>query len=280
MDVYRAFGMNGNPFSTTPDPQFAYETKEHRLAMVKILYSIQERMGLFLMRGDVGTGKTTLGRFLVQQLGTDPNYRIAYLANMDMRTPAGFLRAINAAYGLPTPYKGAEVEKALLTFLIEEHKAGRTVVLFIDEAQRILSTNLHTVHSLLNMETAKHKLLQIVLFAQPNFVNKLEQLPALKSRVTGSTYLNPLTEEDALAMLRYRVAQVCESDDQFDTIFPGEAIQKAIYKAAGGIPRDLCVLCSAALVNAFGRGKACVNEESLQAAIDDFRAIKFQEKEA
>lgn len=281
MDIYRAFGMSANPFSTAPDPQFAYETREHRLAMVKILYSIQERMGLFLIRGDLGTGKTTLSRFLLQQLGAGDRYTVAYLTDMDMRTDAGFLRKVNEMYGLPTPFKTADIQREFLAFLLDQHKQGKTVVLFIDEAQKVKSNNLHTIHALLNHETSQHKLLQIVLFAQPNFSNKIEQMPALRSRITGAAYLNPLSFEDAAGLLRFRVGQVSGhsgGEDNFDAIFPDPALHHAIYKAAGGVPRDLCVLCNAALVNAFGLGRKCVNAEALDAAIADFRNIKFEEK--
>lgn len=278
MNIYQTFGLSANPFATTPDPVFAYETREHRLAMVKILYSIQERMGLFLMRGDVGTGKTTLGRFIIQQLAADERYKVAYLANMNMRTEAAFLRSINGAYGLATPYKTSNINAALLEFLLQMHQEDKTVVLMIDEAQNIQPTNLHTIHALLNHETSKHKLLQIVLFAQPNFTNKIEQMPALRSRITAAAYLNPLSFEDGVAMLRFRVRQVSDDPQAFDEIFPDERLHHAIYKAAGGIPRDLCVLCNAALVNAFGLGRRCVNDEALKAAIADFDTIKFEGK--
>jgi len=279
VDIYRSFGLSANPFSTTPDPMFAYETSEHRLAMVKILYSIQERMGLFVLQGPVGTGKTTISRFLLQELAEDDRYVVAYLPQMNMRTEAGFLRAVNAALGLPTPFKSSDIQATLLSFLLEQHNADRTVVLMIDEAQTILSVNLHTIRMLLNQETAKHKLLQVVLFAQPNFARKLEQLPALRSRVTGAAYLNPLSFEDAIAMLRFRVAQVSPEgkEDIFDEIFPSDRLHHNIYQVAGGVPRELCVLSNAALVNAYGRGSRCVDHEALAAAISDFRSIKFQE---
>lgn len=275
MNIYQAFGMHGNPFSTTPDPQFAYETREHRLALTKLLYSVQERMGLFLMRGDLGTGKTTLSRFLLQELSEEDGYTVSYLTGMNQRTEAGFLRAVNASFRLPTPFKGADIANVLLTFLIEQYKANKTVVLLIDEAQTIQSRNLHTIHALLNHETAKHKLLQIVLFAQPNFTNKLEQLPALKSRITGAVYLNPLSFEDAMAMLRFRVGQVADNENHFDSIFPSAALHHALYKAAGGVPRDLCVLSNAALVNAYGLGQKQVTEDALREALKDFKDLKF-----
>lgn len=286
MNVYGHFRLTANPFSTTPDPMFAYETGEHRLAMIKIAYSVQERMGLFVLQGNVGTGKTTICRFLLQEFteGEDAGkYQVAYLPNMSQRTEAGFLRAINSALGIATPFRIADIESALVEHLISEHRAGRTVVLMIDEAQNILSLNLHTIHKLLNQETDKHKLLQIVLFAQPNFARKVEQLPAIQSRITGAAYLNPLSFDDAMDMLRFRVAQVAgsekDADGAFDRIFPDERLWHDIYKAAGGIPRDLCVLSNAAMVNAFGRARKSVDSESLSAAISDFRSLKYKENE-
>lgn len=277
MDVHSSFGLRGNPFSTSPDPDFAYETTGHGLAITHLLFSIEEREGLFLIRGGVGTGKTTIARFIVQQLGVNPKYRIAYLSKMDQRTATGFLRAVNGAFGLPTPFRAADIERELYGFLYAQHEAGNTVVLMIDEAQRMHSQSLHAIHALLNVETAKHKLLQIALFAQTNIINKLEQVPALQSRITRSVFLNDLTETDAIAMLRYRVSVVSD-DNRFDQIFP-PALHRTIYKASRGVPRELCVLCSSALVHAYARKRKVVDEECLSAAIHDFRAIKFEESE-
>jgi type II secretory pathway predicted ATPase ExeA len=273
MDVYQHFSLAANPFSTTPDPAFAYETKEHRLAMVKILYSIQERMGIFLLQGEVGTGKTTLSRFLIQTLEEDDNYLVSYLSSLTMRTSAGMLRTITTSFGLPSRYKERDISDELLGFLVQAHKDGKTVVLMVDEAQTIHGPNLTTLHMLSNHQTLKHKLLQIVLFSQPTFTRKLEQVPALRSRITGAAYLNPLSFEDAVEMLRFRMEKAGGS---FDTVFPSRELHHMLYQAAGGIPRELCVLANAAMVNAYGMNNSRVCPEDIEAAVADFR-FKFKE---
>ena len=274
MSILRHFGLKDNPFSTTPDPKYAYESREHRLAMVKILYSIQERQGIFLLQGEVGTGKTTLCRFLLPTLEDDDRYTVASLSNLTARTSASMLRAITSAYGLPSRFKEKDINDELLSFLLASYREEKTVVLLVDEAQTIPGQNLTTLHMLSNHQTLKHKLLQIVLFSQPTFSRKLEQVPALRSRITGAAYLNPLSFEDAVEMLRFRMETAGGS---FDTLFPDPSLHHRIYQAAGGVPRDLCVLCNATLINAYALNQHCVRPEALESAISDFR-FKFKEE--
>ncbi len=159
-------------------------------------------------------------------------------------------------------------------FLIQQFEQERTVVLMIDEAQTISRANLDLLQMLSNEQTAKVKLVQIVMLAQPNFVNKLAQKPALRSRITGGASLNPLTYQDAVEMLRYRVS-VAGGD--FETLFSSE-VQKPLYNATSGIPREMCVLCDAALVNAFALRRKSVDLECLQAAVVDlsFKGFRVQ----
>src|SRR5688500_264621 len=99
MDVYQHFGLTGPPFSVQPDPKFAYATSEHQLALVKIQYSVQERRGLFLLQGEIGTGKSTLARFLFDEWSQDPNaFFPAYLTSTPSRGSTGFLRSVLEAF--------------------------------------------------------------------------------------------------------------------------------------------------------------------------------------
>jgi len=267
------FGLALPPFSTTPDPQFAFETREHQLAVAKIAYSVSERRGIFLLMGLIGTGKTTISQLLLSAWEQEPDaYIIAHITDPSATTPAAFLRVVLTSFGLEPTRNLQELKDRLRLFLVEQYEAGRIVVLMLDEAQTISRANLDLLQMLSNEQTQKAKLLQIVLFGQPNFANKLSQKPALRSRITGGANLNPLTYDDAIAMLRYRVS-VAKGD--FDALFPAE-IHKPLYNAGNGIPRELCVLCDAALVNAFALRQPAVDAACLDMAIEDLRFKGFR----
>jgi type II secretory pathway predicted ATPase ExeA len=270
------FKLTLPPFSTTPDPQFAFETREHQLAVAKIAYSVSERRGIFLLMGLIGTGKTTISQLLLTAWEREPEaYVVAHITDPSAATPAAFLRVVLSSLDLEPTRNLQDLKDRLRLFLVEAYQAGKTVVLMLDEAQTISRANLDLLQMLANEQTQKAKLLQIVLFAQPNFANKLAQKPALRSRITGGANLNPLTFEDAIAMLGYRVS-VAGGD--FDALFPA-ALHKPLYNAGGGIPRELCVLCDAALVNAFALRRSAVDAECLEMAIQDLRFKGFRLQE-
>jgi len=260
------FDLERSPFSTTPDPAFAYATREHKAALAKIAYYTEERRGIFLLQGAVGTGKTTISQLALNGWRAQPDrFTAAHITDPSPRTPAAFLRLILASFGLPTTRNVLDLKAALRGFLVQQYKAGAIVALLVDEAQTIYPTNLDTIQSLANEQTQKEKLIQIVLLAQPNFEYKLTHKPALRSRIAGGATLNPLTLEDAIDLLRHRV-DVAGGD--FDTLFP-TATHKALYNATNGVPRDLCVLCDAALVEAYAQGSKTVEPAILEAALKE-----------
>jgi general secretion pathway protein A len=269
------FGLTAPPFSTAPDPEYAYETREHQLAVTKIAYSVEERRGIFLLTGEIGSGKTTISQLLLNTWDRQPErYAVGHVVDPSAATPAAFLRVLLASFGQDTARNVQDLKDILRGFLVDSYQAGKTPVLMIDEAQTISRANLDLLQLLSNEQTQKAKLLQIVMFAQPNFVHKLTQKPALRSRITGGANLNPLTLEDALAMLRYRVSV---SGGDFDALFRPET-HKPLYNATGGIPRELCILSDAALVNGFALRRKAVDKECVTAAIEDlqFKGFRLQ----
>lgn len=272
------FGLTVPPFSTSPDPEFAYETREHKLAVTKVAYSVDERRGLFLLTGPIGSGKTTVAELLVGSWDSRPEqYAVAQLTDPSAATPAAFLRVVLASFGQETSRNLQDLKDRLRLFLIDEYKAGRIAVLLLDEAQTISRANLDLIQVMSNESTAKAKLLQIVLFGQENFVHKLAQKPALRSRITGGAHLDPLTLEDAMGMLSHRASV---AGGEFAKMFRPET-HKPLYNATGGIPRELCVLCDAALVNAFALRQPAVDMTCLEAAAHDlrFKGFRLQETE-
>jgi general secretion pathway protein A len=265
-DYLDHFRLTRPPFATTPDPSFAFATREHRQALAKIAYYTEERRGMFLLMGEVGTGKTTISQLTINRWRAEPDRFIAsHVTDPSPRTPAAFLRLVLASFGLRTMRNLLDLKAALRGFLVEQFRAGRTVILLIDEAQTMVTANLDTLQALANEQTQTAKLLQVVLLAQPNFEHKLTQKPALRSRIAGGTTLNPLTPDEALDLLRHRMS-IAGGD--FDRIFP-TSTHKLLYNATNGVPRDLCVLCDGAMFNALTMNRSVVDALALDRTLAD-----------
>ncbi len=267
------FSLKRAPFSTTPDPEFAYATREHQLAIAKIQYVVDERQGFFLLQGDNGTGKTTISEFLLNNWREDKALAVAYLANPAARTPSQFLRLLLAAYGQEPPRLQQDCWDALSGFLAASHKQQQTVVLVIDEAQTISAENMETLTHISNLQTQRSKLIQIVLLAQPNIARKLTYKPALRDRIAHGSVLNPLTYDDALELLRFRVRQ---AGGDFDSIFPAD-VTRPIYNVTKGIPRRLCMMCDGMMLNAYAVGRARAGQEELDSALADLKFKGWKE---
>ena len=261
------FRLSRPPFQTTPDPRFLYASLEHEKALLKIDYYARERQGLFLLVGEVGTGKTTVSQLAVNSWNERPDqFVVGQVTDASPRTPAAFLRNVLASFAIPPRRNLLDLKAELRAFLVDEYKKNRTVVLVIDEAHTIHSYNLHTIQAMTNEQTQTDKLIQIVLLAQPTFKNRLAQNPALRSRIAGIATLDPLTWEESLEMLRHRMGVAGGS---FDGAFV-EPTHKMIYNATGGVPRDLCVLCNAALLAAFAAGSSVVDDRILRRTLNDY----------
>jgi len=268
------FGLQRAPFSTTPDPAFAYATREHQLAVAKIQYSVEERQGIFLLQGDIGCGKTTVCQFMLNAWRDDPAMAVAYITNPSVRTPTQFLRLILTHFGVDPPYRLQDNWDALRALLVTHYRESRNTVILLDEAQTVSAENMDTLTHLSNEQTQKVKLVQIVLLAQLNIIRKLTYKPALRDRIALGSTLNPLAYEDAIAMLRYRVEVAGGS---FDTLFP-TSLHQAVYNTTKGIPRRLCMLCDSILLNAFALGRPAADEPALQDALEDLTFKGWQER--
>jgi general secretion pathway protein A len=263
-DYLEYFGLKQPPFSMTPDPTFAFATREHEQALLKMTFYTDERQGLFLLMGEIGTGKTTISKLAVDNWKSQADrYTVGQVSDPSPPSPAAFLRLVLASFMQPVMRNLVDLKAAVRVFLLEEYRAGRTVILVLDEAQTIHPKNIDTLQAMSNEQTQTQKLLQIVLLAQLNFQYKLQQKPALRSRIAGGHTLDGLTPQDSIDLLRHRIA-VAGGD--FDRLFL-HSTHRTLYATTHGVPRDLCILGNAALVAAFSAGSRQVDDATLAAAI-------------
>ena len=160
------FGLQEGPFSISPDPRFFFLSSQHKEALAKCKYAVQQRMGLAVIYGDVGTGKTTVARRLFQAFNEDPTHQTAMIISPGLKTENALLREIMKEFGVPTKKAFADSRAMFRAFLVDQYKNGKTVVLMIDEAQTIRSANFELIRTLLNFETDRQKLLIIILRGQ------------------------------------------------------------------------------------------------------------------
>ena len=260
------FGLQEAPFTISPDPRFFFLSSQHKEALAKCQYAVRQRMGLAVIYGDVGTGKTTIARRLFQGFLDMPDYRAAMLVSPGLRTENALLREIMKEFGVPTKRSFADSRAAFQEFLTQRFKDNQTVVLVLDEAQTIKSQNFELIRALLNFETDLQKLLNIILLGQSELARKLDARPELKSRVTIFGALTSLSRDDTESMIRFRY-QVAGG-----TLFPFTAgALDAILRYSRGLPRTICTLCNTSLTKALAVKRRSVDEILIAEAATEMR---------
>ncbi len=255
------------PFSVTPDPKFLYPTVQHRTALNHLLFGIRQRKGFVLLTGEVGAGKTTLCRKLLNYLGED--YHTALILN-PMLTATQMLRSIVAEFGIDASCRDRLACIGRLNrFLLKVNDAGRDAVLIIDEAQDMSRELLETVRLLSNLETDSRKLLQIVLIGQPELRRKINS-PALRQlaqRITVRYHLVPMSRSETARYLHHRLDVAGGAGE---VRFDKEAIDE-IYNYSGGTPRLINAISDRTLLAGFLKGAEKIDEEIVRLAIGDMK---------
>lgn len=260
------FKFNELPFGLTPNVGFFCQLKGHQEALNVLLFSLRSGEGFIKIIGEVGLGKTLLCRKLLNSLGED--YVTAYIPNPDLNS-LELRKAIARELGVE--FSASQGHHELLTLLndklLELHKAGKRIVVIIDEAQALPLESLEAVRLLTNLETEKTKLLQVVLFGQPELDRHLDQpnLRQLKQRITFSYYLPLLSVEEMDMYLFHRLAIAGYTSG---TLFTKKA-RNILYKASKGVPRIINILCHKALLLAYGCGESRVTPNMMKLAIRD-----------
>lgn len=243
------YGFREAPFNITPDPRFLFFSDRHREAFNHILFGIRERKGFIQITGEVGAGKTTVCRAILEELG--PAVRTALILNPYLTGPQ-LLRTLLTELGLSAPEDKVECLQVLNQFLLDQLVLGQDVVLFIDEAQDLADEVLEEVRLLSNLETDQRKLLQIVLVGQPELREKLNahRLRQLRQRITVRYHLAPLTRDE---MERYIEHRLHVAGANGAPTFSRWALG-TIYRYSKGIPRLVNAVCDKALLCGFVTG--------------------------
>jgi general secretion pathway protein A len=244
------YGLGEKPFSLTPDPRYLFLSASHREALAHVLYGIEQGEGFISVTGEVGTGKTTLCWTLLERLG--PDTEVAFVFN-PMLSGDELLRAISSEFGLSSDgMTRAQLGDQLNRFLLEQRRAGRRVLLIIDEAQNLPQQTLEEIRLLSNLETATSKLLQILLFGQPELDAKLEsrELRQLRQRIGVRWGLQALNRAETQEYVRHRLRMASGTQAEFFT----DAALREVHRRSGGVPRLVNLICDRSLLAGYAAG--------------------------
>jgi len=265
--MYQSFyNLSQAPFNITCDPDVFFEGASHKEALAALLYGIKERKGIILVTGEVGTGKTTLCKELLERL--DQTVRTSLILNPYF-SETQLMQAVIADFGLePSKKAKLEIINRLNSFLVDISSAGGNAVLIIDEAQDLTPKQLEQIRLLSNLETPKDKLLQIVLMGQPELEKKLNlfKLRQIHQRIFVKHRLLPLSRQEVKDYIHFRLHKSGGSH-----IHITEGSYKLIYDFSGGIPRKINLLCDRALLCGFARDKTILDEEIFKACIEEIK---------
>jgi MSHA biogenesis protein MshM len=259
------FGLDEPPFRITPHTDFFFDGADRGTTLEGLLYAVQYDEGIVKVSGEVGSGKTMLCRVLMERL--PENVETIYLANPSL-TRDEILRAIADDLKIETTGDSARVlMRELQDHLIASHASGRRVVILIDEAHAMPEDSLEQVRLLSNLETSRHKLLQIVLFGQPELDQMLAatSMRQLRDRITHSFRMRPLTEDE---VSRYVTFRLRAAGYRGPDLFTAKAIA-LMTRSSGGLTRRINILADKALLSAFAADTHAVDEKQVQRAVAD-----------
>jgi general secretion pathway protein A len=266
------YGLKENPFKVTPDPRFVYMGEKHREALAQLLYGVKESKGFIVVTGEVGTGKTTMIHYLLGRFDGNGHTKTAFLFNPKL-TVDDFLAYILDDLGIKPPQGGKAIQlQTLHRFLLEAYEKDQKVVLVIDEAQGLKPELLEEIRLLSNMETAKSKLLQIILVGQPELNHTLAQsaFRQLRQRINLRYHLRPLSRKEMIEYIEKRLRTAGGNT----RLFSEKAIRE-IYRRSKGVPRLINILCDNSLLNAYALDQKQVDEG---AVIETARDLKLAPK--
>jgi len=263
------FGLTELPFNVTPDPRFVYFSQQHREALSALMYGVESRRGFIQITGEIGTGKTTLCRALLQRMSDRVHSALVFNPKL---SEFELLQTIVEDFGIKPPgRKRKDYFDALNRFLLEELDKRYNAIVIIDEAQLLSPRALEQVRLLSNLETSTQKLLQIILVGQPELKELLNRkdLVQLYQRITIRYHLTVLTREETEEYVRHRL-QVAGAEGEF---FTTDAYER-IFEVTAGVPRLVNVLADRALMAAFTQSCRLINGSLVDYAQSDLQGVR------
>jgi len=262
-------------YTVTPDPQYLYLSVRHREALAHLLYGVNEGPGFVLLTGEVGTGKTTLCRSLIEQLPDSVD--VALLLNprlSPIELLATLFDELRISYN-PQQYTLKDYIDTLNSYLLTAHTVNRRTVLILDEAQNLSIEVLEQVRLLTNLETSNQKLLQIILVGQPelNKLIKRNNLRQLAQRITARYHLLPLSSKDTQAYINHRLA----ISGAKSPIFLNSAT-RLVYRYSGGVPRLINIICDRALLGGYVNNENHINSQIVRKAVQEVRGESIKNR--
>ncbi len=249
--MYETFyGLKAKPFSLLPDPAYLFHSRQHEVALSLLEYAVNNQLTVSAMSGEVGSGKTTLIRELINKLGDDVT--VGLISNTH-RSFGSLMQWVCAAYSIPCRDKDkAELYHDFVDFLCAQYAEGRRTLLIVDEAQNLDAESLEEIRLLTNVNADEHLVMQLLLVGQPELHDLLKrhELRQLAQRIGVFARLGPLDEKETAEYVRHRVQVVGGSGN----LFHKNAL-RLIHWNSGGIPRVINTLCELALVYGYAEGK-------------------------
>lgn len=259
------FGLSAKPFELLPNPKFLYLSKGHRKALSYLQYGVQEHAGFTLLTGEVGSGKTTLVRDIINKISSDTTLAMVFNTRVD---PHQMIAMINEDFGLEVAGKDKiQLLRELNDFLLDECHNGRQPIIIIDEAQNLSADALEEIRMLSNLEADSFKLVQIILVGQPELKQIIARpsLRQLRQRISISCHLNPLNREETEEYIFHRLSTVGNRDC---VSFKDGAID-LIYRFSTGIPRLINLICDFILLSAFVEETREIDVDLVEDAVNE-----------
>ena len=267
MNYYEFFGLQKEPFKSGPSIEFLYLSPEHEECLSRILVSLSLNSGLCVALGSAGTGKTSLSNLLIDHLMKEESTIFALIRQSRAPSEYAFLEKINNAFGIPGLNGRSSTLRLEDNFYRFVEKEGfenkKKIVLIIDEGQEMSPTQLLRIRELLNMESIDEKLINIVIFAQLEFLDKIHgrRFTNFRQRVALSYILNPLGEHNTRELIKFRLAKAGLPSQ--DNIFTDDAFS-VIHHESKGLARDICKFASYSLLSAYTQGKKTIDAELVE----------------